>query len=592
MAIERITTLAFSIYSNKGAYALLLGSGISRSAHIPSGWEVETELIEQLAVSKKENIADDAHQWFTEKYGKVASYSSLLEELVKTPTERVQLMKPFFEPTNEEKDLGWKQPTKAHKAIAKLAKSGYIRVVLTTNFDRLLEMAFESEGITPQVISCEANISQATPLIHCQAPTIVKINGDYIDCQFRNTSEELDEYPPKMQKYLERIFEDYGIITCGWSGEWDKGLIKIMTDAPVSRYNSFFATVGTAKESITNLTLSRHGELLPIRSADELFSELWEQVSALNENHISKTMSHDMMIAKCKKYLSYSQYDIEYSDLLEKLGNDAYNKIIEHAQYNFQLTPDSFAKYVQIHDDAITFILDIAILAIRWGKWFHIKPLGELLVKLCVKPFKNGEVTREGTQYIHLLAPMLLFNAIGVACVKYNRFKELDSILKLTVPAPNFLSVSYREPLLRLLGETHWNYETWNSLIGQRYYYPFSVFTLEKLRPVFKDYFIVDSEYESSFYTWERLKSWVFGYNKYYILKTFSIPLGNFTRKEIEYKVYGMGENPYTIFWENADTLKNEWPPIKQGMFGGRYENYKEVNEQAQNYIKQYAPYR
>lgn len=45
MKIEKLTTLAFSMYSNKGAYALLLGSGISRSAHIPTGWEVETNLI-------------------------------------------------------------------------------------------------------------------------------------------------------------------------------------------------------------------------------------------------------------------------------------------------------------------------------------------------------------------------------------------------------------------------------------------------------------------------------------------------------------------------------------------------------------------
>ena len=45
MKIERLTTVAFSMYSNKGAYVLLLGSGISRSAHIPTGWEIESCLI-------------------------------------------------------------------------------------------------------------------------------------------------------------------------------------------------------------------------------------------------------------------------------------------------------------------------------------------------------------------------------------------------------------------------------------------------------------------------------------------------------------------------------------------------------------------
>ena len=581
MKIERLTTLAFSMYSNKGAYALLLGSGISRSAHIPTGWEIETCLIEQLAAAEGDIIKGDAHQWFKEKYKKEASYSSLLEELVQTPTERVQLMKQFFEPTDDEKDLGWKQPTKAHKAIARLAKAGYVRVILTTNFDRLLEQAFESEGITPQVISHEAAISQATPLVHCQIPTIVKINGDYIDCQFRNTTEELDEYPPIMKQYLKRIFEDYGLITCGWSGEWDKGLINIISESTLPRYNSFFATVGTAKENIQDLSRLRHGELLPISGADEMFSELWEQVSALNENHVNKNMGHDIMIAKFKKYLSSNQYDIEYTDMLDGLGNNAYNTIIEHSQYNFQLTRNSFSKYLEIHKTVISPLLETVILAVRWGKWSHIKPFGDLLVKLCIKPFRNGEIIFEYTKYLHALAPM------GIACVKYNRFRELDNILRLSVPSPNFMDVK-RYPLLYLLGGTHWNDDIWNELTGESYRYPFSVFFLKELLPLFKNYFIVDSEYENTFYIWEHLKSLIYGYNKCYILSE-NFPLGEFIRRESMYKVRGNEEEPYMIFWESADSLKNEWAPIKQGMFGGRYENYKAINEKANAYYKKYG---
>ena len=41
--------LAMSVHSNKGVYALLLGSGISRSAGIPTGWEVVLDLIRKLA---------------------------------------------------------------------------------------------------------------------------------------------------------------------------------------------------------------------------------------------------------------------------------------------------------------------------------------------------------------------------------------------------------------------------------------------------------------------------------------------------------------------------------------------------------------
>ena len=49
-----LTTIAFSMYSNKGVYALLLGSGISKSAGIPTGWDVTIDLIRKLAAQNGE----------------------------------------------------------------------------------------------------------------------------------------------------------------------------------------------------------------------------------------------------------------------------------------------------------------------------------------------------------------------------------------------------------------------------------------------------------------------------------------------------------------------------------------------------------
>ena len=47
--VDEITRLAMNIYSNKGVYALLLGSGISLSAGILSGWKVTEDLLKKLA---------------------------------------------------------------------------------------------------------------------------------------------------------------------------------------------------------------------------------------------------------------------------------------------------------------------------------------------------------------------------------------------------------------------------------------------------------------------------------------------------------------------------------------------------------------
>ena len=589
MGIEKLTTLAFSMYFNKGAYALLLGSGISRSAGIPSGWEVEEKLIQMLGDLQKVYGVKDWHQWYKERYGGPASYSSLLGELATTPTERESLMKPFFEPTEEERESGKKEPTKAHRAIAQLAKEGYIRVILTTNFDRLLEMALEAEGVTPQVITHEGDIAQRTPLVHSDRPTIVKINGDYMDCKFRNTTEELDEYPEEMKQYLQRIFEDYGLVTCGWSGDWDKGLIRLMEGAPHPRYSSFFTSVGEAGAGLKSLSLSREGETMLIKGADELFSELCEQVMALKELAVRTNMSQEVRIARVKKYLSSEQHAIDFADTIEQWCTEAYKQISEVARYDFQLTREAFDRYLKIHLSAVTPLLEAAVLTARWGKEWQIQLFGDVLIKLCTKEWRYEESYRGDTIYLHGLAPMLLLNALGVACVKYQRFKELNIILSSTVSQENFRYNQRRFQLIAILGDVYWGSDMWNTLMGGCDDYPFSMFFLGHLRSLFKDCFTAGSEYENVFYIWEHLKSLIFGYNRPPELN-FRLLLGNFLHQREEYRRASQKgvQEPYILFFEGADRLKDDWEPIKQGMFGGSYDNYKQIYAQAEEYYQQW----
>ena len=57
--IDPIQSLAFSIQTNPGVYALLLGSGVSRSAGIPTGWEIVMDLLGKLAATKGQTIDAD-----------------------------------------------------------------------------------------------------------------------------------------------------------------------------------------------------------------------------------------------------------------------------------------------------------------------------------------------------------------------------------------------------------------------------------------------------------------------------------------------------------------------------------------------------
>ena len=72
-------------------------------------------------------------------------------------------------------------------------KDGFIRVIITTNFDRLLENAIREAGIEPTVIKSEDDLAGAVPLAHSRC-YVIKLNGDYLDTRIRNTEGELAAY--------------------------------------------------------------------------------------------------------------------------------------------------------------------------------------------------------------------------------------------------------------------------------------------------------------------------------------------------------------------------------------------------------------
>jgi hypothetical protein len=114
--------LAFAVHTTKNAYALLLGSGISRTAAIPTGWDVVLDLIRKLASRQKADCEPDPADWYVQTYGADPDYAELLHQLASTPAARQQLLRSYFEPTDEEREQGLKQPTAAHHAIASLVR--------------------------------------------------------------------------------------------------------------------------------------------------------------------------------------------------------------------------------------------------------------------------------------------------------------------------------------------------------------------------------------------------------------------------------------------------------------------------------------
>lgn len=81
-------------------------------------------LAARVAAQRKEDSGDDPISWWCKTTGAEANYSDLLESLAHTPPARQAILREYFEPSEEERDQGLKLPTRGHRAIARLVKSG------------------------------------------------------------------------------------------------------------------------------------------------------------------------------------------------------------------------------------------------------------------------------------------------------------------------------------------------------------------------------------------------------------------------------------------------------------------------------------
>ena len=145
-ALDPIVSLSVALAEAPGTCAFLLGSGVSRDAGVPTGWEIMRaglHRLHQLETSSAEQIDDETlDMWLRETSREDITYSELLKLIAPDAAVRREYLAGFFVD---------KTPRPTHEALADLAVEGMVRVFITTNFDRLLEHALQARGLDPVV---------------------------------------------------------------------------------------------------------------------------------------------------------------------------------------------------------------------------------------------------------------------------------------------------------------------------------------------------------------------------------------------------------------------------------------------------------
>lgn len=313
--MDPILALAVTMQSNPGAYALLLGSGASRSAGIPTGWEVTLDLMRRVAAAANEDPGNDPAAWYIARFGKAPGYSELLKEVTRSPAERSQLLRAYFEPDEVEREQGLKVPKAGHHAIARLVVGGYLRVILETNFDHLVETAIRDAGVEPTIITTADAILGATPLDRSKC-TVVKLHGDYLDTRIRNTEEELARYPRALDRFLDRVLDEFGLIVVGWSAEWDPALRAALERRRSRRYGMYWATRSDPSEVAARLIKQQAADEIRVKDADVFLSDLADKVQAVADVQRQPPVAVDAAVAMVKRYLVDDRYRIRLYDFV------------------------------------------------------------------------------------------------------------------------------------------------------------------------------------------------------------------------------------------------------------------------------------
>lgn len=452
MPSETVASLAQKIAASPKHYILLLGSGISKDAGIKSGWEVTNILIRQ-ALSSHDSIGDvnsiketELRDKYFEIFNESPTFSGLFDKLNLcgdiNDTERRSRLKPFFENIDA-------QPTNAHKIIAQLAKSGQIGFIITTNFDDLLETALREAGITPHVITFNSNPKEYSVLP--DERRIFKINGSYPG-ELKITQTDLKEYGEAVTTYLKKIFSEYGVITCGWSGDSDTALLQTLLDPAVEhRYPVYWThrelPDGGFPRAVSDAESSGKLYYVRIDNADDFFSELSEKIEDYVSIFRPLPLTIDGAISQIEGALSTFKPNIKLKKLLDRELNEILKILNDDGEISeeFDQTEYLSRRIQELSEKSQPLSAMLATLVYFEGNKYskYLRDVLETLLtsvdfnqKMRVKNNSNSKMNRYGggnftdiMLYRRFYPALIALYSVGVLAVKQRNYDLLWMLL-------------------------------------------------------------------------------------------------------------------------------------------------------------------
>ncbi|GEB63247.1 hypothetical protein SAT01_06950 [Sinomonas atrocyanea] len=398
---------------------------------MPSAWGVLQDLLSQLAGAKgAEPEGDDGRlSWYQDEYGEDPTYERVLERLAPAPRDRQALLRGYFEATPEEAEQGKKQPTAAHRAIARLVAAGFIRVIVTLNFDNLMEAALREQSVTPVVIRGQNDLKGLPPM-HTARVLVVHLHGDYLAPEeMRNTELELGHYEPAAERFLDRIMEEYGLLFVGWSARYDPQLRAAVKRSFRRIYVPYWVEPAAFADEASEL-VEQLGAVKVESSADDALGKLHDACIALRDRAAARhPLTPAVVASTVRSELSGRYTAFHLHDLVKQEADRLHRQDDLVLSYTGTVSENgAYAGMVGRIEEASNVLVAAMSAAAYWGNETTDRWILSEIRNFAEAP-KSGGVTV--VLDLHNVVMMRLFYATGVGALAAGRYGTVSALFSL-----------------------------------------------------------------------------------------------------------------------------------------------------------------
>ena len=190
-------------------FSLMLGSGASITSHVRTAQDMIDEWRTHLFNSS--GSPDSYQKWLADQTwtNHEDEYSILFETIYDQPPQRRVYIEECVKDAH---------PTWGYVYLTNLLANSFFDVVLTTNFDDLINEAcyLYSEGLRPIVAAHDSAIQGIR--LTSGRPKIIKLHGDFLYDNIKNTIAELETLEVNTKRKLKQFAQEYGLVVLGYSG--------------------------------------------------------------------------------------------------------------------------------------------------------------------------------------------------------------------------------------------------------------------------------------------------------------------------------------------------------------------------------------